>query len=69
MNRPELDAGQGELDEPPTCPDPAPDCVVESVVEPEPSDSRSRVADKRWVKPLSSYERKETTVVEGLRYG
>lgn len=23
----------------------------------------------RWVKPLSSYERKETTIVEGLRYG
>jgi hypothetical protein len=23
----------------------------------------------RWIRPLSDYERKETTVVEGLRYG
>jgi hypothetical protein len=23
----------------------------------------------RWVKPLSCYERRETTIVEGLRYG
>jgi hypothetical protein len=27
------------------------------------------IADKRWVKPLQFYERKETTIVEGLRYG
>jgi hypothetical protein len=26
-------------------------------------------AQSRWVKPLSCYERRETTVVEGLRYG
>jgi len=26
-------------------------------------------AQSRWIKPLSSYERRETTVVEGLRYG
>jgi hypothetical protein len=26
-------------------------------------------AQSRWVKPLSTYERRETTVVEGLRYG
>lgn len=32
-------------------------------VEPEPG------AQLRWVKPLSCYERRETTVVEGLRYG
>jgi hypothetical protein len=31
--------------------------------EPEPG------AQLRWVKPLSCYERRETTVVEGLRYG
>lgn len=31
--------------------------------EPEPG------AQSRWLKPLSCYERKETTVVEGLRYG
>jgi hypothetical protein len=23
----------------------------------------------RWIKPLSCYERRETTIVEGLRYG
>jgi hypothetical protein len=32
-------------------------------IEPEPG------AQSRWVKPLSAYERKETTVGEGLRYG
>ena len=32
-------------------------------VEPQPG------AQSRWVKPLSCYERRETTVVEGLRYG
>jgi hypothetical protein len=26
-------------------------------------------ASQPWIKPISSYERKETTVVEGLRYG
>jgi hypothetical protein len=26
-------------------------------------------AQSRWLKPLSCYERKETTIVEGLRYG
>jgi hypothetical protein len=31
--------------------------------EPEPS------AQSRWIKPLSCYERRETTLVEGLRYG
>ena len=32
-------------------------------IEPEPG------AQSRWIKPLSSYERRETTIVEGLRYG
>jgi hypothetical protein len=32
-------------------------------VEPEPG------AQSRWVKRLSCYERRETTIVEGLRYG
>jgi hypothetical protein len=32
-------------------------------IEPEPG------ARSRWIKPLSCYERRETTVVEGLRYG
>jgi hypothetical protein len=26
-------------------------------------------AQSRWVKPLSCYERRETTIVEGFRYG
>jgi hypothetical protein len=26
-------------------------------------------AQSRWIKPLSCYERRETTIVEGLRYG
>jgi hypothetical protein len=32
-------------------------------IEPEPG------AQSRWIRPLSCYERRETTVVEGLRYG
>jgi hypothetical protein len=36
-------------------------------IEPEFPDLRMRTAP--WVRPLSTYERKETTVVEGLRYG
>jgi hypothetical protein len=32
-------------------------------IEPKPQ------AQSRWVKPLSCYERRETTIVEGLRYG
>jgi hypothetical protein len=32
-------------------------------IEPEPG------VRARWIKPLSSYERRETTIVEGLRYG
>jgi hypothetical protein len=34
-------------------------------IEPEPEPG----AQSRWIKPLSCYERRETTVVEGLRYG
>jgi hypothetical protein len=26
-------------------------------------------APSRWIQPLSTYERRETTIVEGLRYG
>jgi hypothetical protein len=33
------------------------------LIEPEPG------AQSRWIKPLSCYERRETTIVEGLRYG
>ena len=31
---------------------------------PEPTTTHSR-----WIRPLADYERRETTVVEGLRYG
>jgi hypothetical protein len=31
--------------------------------------SRPAIAYAPWIKSISSYERKETTVVEGLRYG
>jgi hypothetical protein len=43
-----------------TEPEPAPE---PQPIEPEPG------AQSRWIKPLSCYERRETTVVEGLRYG
>jgi hypothetical protein len=34
------------------------------LVEPEPE-----TAHLRWVRPIGDYERRETTIVEGLRYG
>jgi hypothetical protein len=36
--------------------------------EPQPIETEPG-AQSRWVKPISCYERRETTVVEGLRYG
>jgi hypothetical protein len=36
-------------------------------IEPEPETEPG--AQSRWIKPLSCYERRETTIVEGLRYG
>ena len=36
---------------------------------PERLDPQPAVAHAPWVKSISSYERKETTIVEGLRYG
>jgi hypothetical protein len=44
-------------------PEPEPQRIEPERIEPEPG------AQSRWVKPLSAYGRKETTVVEGLRYG
>ena len=35
----------------------------------QPIDSAPATAHSRWLKPLSCYERRETTIVEGLRYG
>jgi hypothetical protein len=32
-------------------------------------DPRSAAAHTPWIRPLSDYERKETTIVEGSRYG
>ena len=43
----------------------AEDDVPVTMAAPEPNPG----AQSRWVKPLSTYERRETTVVEGLRYG
>jgi hypothetical protein len=45
--------------------------VVELTAEEKPEllDPRPAVARAPWVRPLGDYERRETTVVEGLRYG
>jgi hypothetical protein len=52
-------------------PEPEPETqLIEPEPEPEPQPIESEPsAQSRWVKPLSCYERRETTVVEGLRYG
>jgi hypothetical protein len=55
---PQTTGPEPQLVEPEHDPEPEP-----QPIEPEPG------AQLRWIKPLSSYERKETTVVEGLRYG
>jgi hypothetical protein len=48
-----------------------PDNVCALLAEPEPDRAapETPAAHTRWIRPLSDYERKETTVVEGLRYG
>ena len=44
--------------------------LTSAAAEPEPGRIEPKHgAQSRWVKPLSFYERRETTVVEGLRYG
>jgi hypothetical protein len=60
MSEPEPQTTEAEpqLVEPEHDPEPEP-----QLVEPE------HGAQSRWVKPLSCYERGETTVVEGQRYG
>ena len=41
-----------------------------AAAEPEPEpDNPEPSAQSRWIRPLSCYERRETTIVEGLRYG
>ena len=42
---------------------------LKATPEPEPVNPKSAGAFPRWVRPLAEYERRETTVVEGLRYG
>ena len=60
MDREETTAAEPEPEPEPERIEPEPE---PQPIEPEPG------AQPRWIKPLSSYERKETTVVEGLRYG
>jgi hypothetical protein len=36
---------------------------------PERPDPQPAVVHTPWVKPIGDYERRETTLVEGLRYG
>ena len=43
---------------------------IEAELEPQPTKPEPEFgAHSPWIKPLSCYERRETTVVEGLRYG
>ena len=43
---------------------------IEAEPEPQPTKPEPEFgAHSPWIKPLSCYERRETTVVEGLRYG
>ena len=37
--------------------------------EARPTELKTAAPEAPWIKPLSSYEQRETTVVEGLRYG
>jgi hypothetical protein len=62
MGREETTATTAEPEPEPIEPEPEP-----QPIEPEFPEFRMRTAP--WVKPLSCYERRETTVVEGLRYG
>jgi hypothetical protein len=40
---------------------------LKAAAEPEPV--KLEGAFQRWVRPIGDYERRETTIVEGLRYG
>jgi hypothetical protein len=61
MGREETAAAESELE------------TIEPELEPQPINPRApdpgASAQSRWLKPLSAYERKETTDVEGLRFG
>jgi hypothetical protein len=43
--------------------------LVSMTAAPELLDPRPIAPFPRWVRPLADYERRETTIVEGLRYG
>jgi hypothetical protein len=43
--------------------------VTTAVEKPERLDPQPAVAHAPWIRPIGDYERRETTVVEGLRYG
>jgi hypothetical protein len=43
--------------------------VTTAAPEAERIEPGSAAAPPRWVRPISDYERRETTIVEGLRYG
>ena len=43
--------------------------VLTATKKPEPLEPGPAVAHTPWIRPLADYERKETTIVEGLRYG
>jgi hypothetical protein len=43
--------------------------VTTAEEKPERLDPQPAVAHAPWIRPIGDYERRETTVVEGLRYG
>jgi hypothetical protein len=45
--------------------------AVELTAEEKPQrlEPKPAVAHARWIRPIGDYERRETTIVEGLRYG
>ena len=68
MGREELVTLHAGESEPEAVPDIGNAAEAEPEPEPQPIEPEPG-APSRWVKPLSCYERRETTVVEGLRYG
>ena len=64
MNREELVQLRDAIDMTLTAPD-----SITAEEQPELLDSPPAVADAPWVRPIGDYERRETTIVEGPRYG
>jgi hypothetical protein len=65
MDREPLTALRESIDMTPA----APDSIIMAEEQPEPLEPKPAVAHTRWIRPLADYERRETTVVEGQRYG